>query len=344
MGRTATSHRVVSVAMIALIAVVLVAAGVVVGAVVLPESQPSSVASAAPAGMVAVSSQTYDGSHSVGVSAQVAQAQSLKSGATGIVTSSGCTAGGTVTSGTSPWSVDGQPLVALATSTPLWRDVTSGMKGADVSAVQNELARLGYAVSMTGTVDGATMNAVKRLMASVGDGSSNGSLLLSWVVWLPAAEVGISQCSVAMGDSIISGGELAKLEGGLQGLVVANPPGEGWVATYQDHTATVGADGRITDPEFLEAVEASPDYQFYSLTGQGSLSVVVALAEPWQVVVVPPGSVVVSGAGTGCLVTSSGLVDIDIVSSSLGQTLVAVTNGPLPTEVEVQPEAGTTCS
>jgi len=126
--------------------------------------------------------------------------------------------------------------------------------------------------------------------------------------------------------------------------VLANPPGEGWVATYQDKTAAVDADGRITDPDFLGAVEASPEYKFYTSTGQGSLSVTVALAEPQQVVVVPPSAVVVAGPGTGCLVTASGLVDVEIVSSSLGQTLVSVTDGPQPTKVAVQPDAGTTCS
>jgi len=336
------SHRVVSVAMIALIAVVLVAAGVVVGAVLLPEAQPSSVASTALTGMVNVSSQQYDGSHSVGVSPQVTDAQVLRSAATGIVTRSGCTAGGTVTSGTAPWSVDGQPLAALATSTPLWRSLTSGVKGSDVSGLQEELARLGYGAPDTGTYDSATQSVVKQFMADAG-GSSDGSLSLSSVVWLPAPQVGISSCDVTTGDPIASGGELAQLEGGLQALVLANPPGEGWVAAYQGNTAQVDADGRITDPAFLGAVEAGPEYRFFTSTGQGSLQVQVSLATPQQVLVVPPSSLVVSGPGTGCLVTGSGVVDVTIVSSSLGQTLVTVTDGPLPTAVAVAPDAGTQC-
>jgi len=338
------SHRVVNVAMIALIAVALVAAGVVVGAVLLPQSQPSSVSSAASGGMVAISSQTYDGSHSVGVTPQIADAQVLRSAASGIVTRSGCTAGGTAASGTATWSVDGQPLVNLGTSAPLWRDLSSGMKGADVSLLQGELAWLGYSVAGTGTYDTDTRDAVKQLMSDVGGSSSDGSLPLSWVVWLPSGTVAISSCAVNTGDPIISGGELAQLEGGLQSLVLANSPGEGWVASYQGQTAQIDADGRITDPAFLGTVEAGAEYKFYTSTGQGSLSVQVSLAEPQQVLVVPPSSVVVSGPGTGCLVTASGVVDVQIISSSLGQTLVAVTNGTPPTEVAVQPDVGTTCS
>ena len=334
--------RVVSATMVALVAVALVAAGVVVGAVLLPQSQPSSLASTALTGMVNVSSELYDGSHSVGAAPQVTDAQVLRSAAAGTVTRSGCTAGGTVTSGTAPWSVDGQPLVAMATSTPLWRSLTSGVKGSDVSGLQEELARLGYGASDTGTYDASTQNVVKQFMADAG-GSSDGSLPVSSVIWLPAPEVGISSCSVNTGAPIASGGELAQLEGSLQALVLVNPPGEGWVATYQGNTAQVGADGRITDAGFLGAVEAGPEYRFYASTGQGSLSVQVSLAEPQQVLVVPPSSLVVSGPGTGCLVTGSGVVDVTIVSSSLGQTLVAVTDGPQPTEVAVAPDAGTQC-
>ena len=341
--RMVSSHRVVSVSMVALIAVVLVAVGAITSAVLLPEPQPSSVASTALTGMVAVSGQKYDGSHTVGVSAQVGEAQMLRSAAAGIVTDSECTSGGMVESGVASWSVNGQPLVGLATTTPLWRDLTPGVQGADVVGLQNELSRLGYGVSVTGTVDAATRNAVRELMASVGSSSAEGSLPLSWVVWLPAAEVGIASCTVNAGDPITPGGELAQLEGGLQALVMANPPGEGWVATYQGHTAVVDTDGRITDPRFLGAVEAGPEYRYYASTGQGSLSIQVALAEPRQVVAVPPSSVVVTSPGAGCLVTGTGVVGVTIVSSSLGQTLVAVKGGSQPDAVVVQPDSGTVC-
>jgi len=293
--------------------------------------------------MVAVSSQSYDGTHQVAVTPQTDAGVSLVSATSGVVTASNCGVGAAVESGQAVVFVNGAPVIGLATAHPLWRDLASGVKGSDVSDLQTELARLGYSVEVNGTYGTATRTAVAALFAAVG-GSSKGDLSLGSIVWLSAPAVVVSACSVPVGATVTGGTELAQVGGGLRSLTVPNPPGDGWVATYGDATAAMDANGVITDTAFLTAVAAGPDYAvLMSGQGQGSLQVTVRLASPLTVLAVPPSSVVVAGAGKGCVVTAGGMVPVVIVSSSLGQTMVAVDGTP-PSEVVVQPDPSARCS
>ncbi len=341
--RARSSRRVVSGAVIGLIALSLVAVGVLAAALLLPDRLPASLEPAPGPTTVAVTDETYDGSHQVAATPQTAPALRLKSAASGVVTASACAVGQTVISGGSPFSVDGRPLLALATAEPLWRDLTADLAGADVTALQTELARLGQAVEPTGTYDTATRQAVKSALAAVGVSSPEDSLPLSSVVWLPAPEVTVSACPVLTGDSVTPGEVVAEVGGGLRSLLLTSPPGDGWVAAYGDHTAPVDADGLVTDPDLLSAVEAGPEYHLFSTTGQAVLSLTVRLAEPVDVLVVPPSAILVSGPDTGCLVAEGRTVPVRIVASSLGQTRVAVVSGAPPAAVALDPDESVVC-
>ena len=52
--------------------------------------------------------------------------------------------------------IDREKIIALATDTPLWRPLERDMRGADVAALQKELARLGYDVRESGVMDWST--------------------------------------------------------------------------------------------------------------------------------------------------------------------------------------------
>ena len=335
----------VSVGAVCLALVAVAAAGAVAGALLLPERLPDSVATTATASTVKVSGQVYDGAHQVAATPQVATAQVLRTARAGVLTASSCEPGGVVASGGGAWAVDGQPLVGLATAVPLWRDLAVGAKGADVSGLQVELARLGYAVTVDGTYGASTRTALVKLFSLVGASfPSNGTLPLGWVVWLPSPEVAVASCPVRVGDPVGFGDTLAQAAGGLTALVLANPPGEGWVVGYQGRTAAADANGVVADAEFLAAVEAGPEYRFYTSMGTGSIPLVVSLTTPRDVLVVPPSSVVVAAPGSGCLVSGGQAVPVDIVASSLGQTMVAVTGGTPPTEVVLHPDSSVRCS
>jgi len=338
----------VSLGVIGLAAVALVAVGVLVGMLVLPEQVPASAVPDAGGGTVAASTQVYDGAKQATATPVVTEERVLRSPASGVVTASGCEPGGVLASGSAAMWVDNQPVVALATSLPMWRDLSSGAKGADVSAVQTELVRLGYHLTVTGVWDWTTRTQVQALWTSLGATSTDGSLARAAQLWLPAPQVAVSACAAQVGDPVAMGQDLVSLAGGLRSMTVANPPGAGYVATFADHAAPLDDQGVITDPDFLASVEASAQYAWaMGPSGQKSVPVTLSLAQPLEVLVVPPSALVPSGgaAAAGCVVAEDGsLIHVTVVSSSLGKTMVSVTDGPALTRVQVRPDSGVTCS
>jgi peptidoglycan hydrolase-like protein with peptidoglycan-binding domain len=246
-------------------------------------------------------------------------------------------------SGQAPFFVNGQPVIGLSAGMPLWRDLSTGMAGPDVSALQVELDRLGYEVDVTSRFDWKTRVAVTKLFASVGGKSDSGDLPLSSVMWLPATEIMIGECLVRIGDIVNHGDDILQVAGGLQALVLAEVPGHNWMLSYGDALAEVGADGWVTSKEFLALVEKDEEYQYITSTGQGSMQMTVQLAEPISVLVVPPSSIVVTDFGKGCLVVEGDTVPVEIVSSSLGRTYVRVTNDASPSSVTLLPDSLIQC-
>ncbi|MCL2482649.1 MAG: peptidoglycan-binding protein [Propionibacteriaceae bacterium] len=333
-------------AVVGLVVIVLVAVGVLVSVLLLPERAPSSLqGGGVSVSSVGVSSVTFDGARQVAVSLRTDQGLALRSGVSGVVTSSGCQVGGVLASGQSLLAVDGQPVIGLATSQPLWRDLSGGVQGADVASLQTELARLGYQVQVSGVYDAVTVTAVKGLVKAAGGVSADGSLLLSQMVWFPSPQVTVSACPASVGSVVSAGDSLGQAGGGLTSLTVTNPPGDGWVVVYDGLSAVMDSNGVVTDPVFLAGVEAGPEYQYFTANpGSGSLQLTVQLATSLTVLVVPPSSVIVAGVGTGCVVSGGQTVPVKIVSSSLGQTMVQVMSGLSVSSVEVQPDPDTLCS
>lgn len=329
-----------------LVGVGLVAAGIVGATAFAAEPVPDTAQPWTGAETIAVQSEQYDGAHSLAATPQLGDQQVLRVAATGRVTLSRCAPGAAATSGTSVFSVDGRPLVSLATSEPLYRDLAPRDAGPDVSMLQAELARLGDDVPRTGTYDATTGNAVAALQSAVGTSSPPTTLLTASVLWLPAGRVTIASCSVHVGDWVTSGTQVATLAGALRSITLATPPGDGWLAHYGDHTAPIDASGVITDPAFLAAVEAGPELAALQAAPDGGseLQLQVALATARTVVVVPPSAIVATSDATGCIVVDRAAVPVTIVASSLGQTLVATTDGSTPSEVAVHPDPASACS
>ncbi|GIE95610.1 peptidoglycan-binding domain-containing protein [Paractinoplanes rishiriensis] len=62
----------------------------------------------------------------------------------------------------------GEPLFLLVSPFPLYRDLTDGVTGPDVTQVQRALRRLGYGLPVTGAFDKRTQNAVAALYTDRG--------------------------------------------------------------------------------------------------------------------------------------------------------------------------------
>src|SRR5690606_16748578 len=100
--------------------------------------------------LVDVSREAFDDRRQVAFTAEQSTGVALTTRDEGLVTRTTCAPGAVVASGSSPLTLDDRPVVALATSEPLWRDLGPGAKGSDVKALQTELARLGHAVKPDG--------------------------------------------------------------------------------------------------------------------------------------------------------------------------------------------------
>lgn len=84
------------------------------------------------------------------------------SGVAAVVTRMTAHAGTPLREGTVFAEVAGQPVFGLVLPFPLYRDLTVGLRGPDVTEVQKALRRLGTAGPATGTFDAATAQALER--------------------------------------------------------------------------------------------------------------------------------------------------------------------------------------
>jgi hypothetical protein len=101
-----------------------------------------------------------------------------------------------------------------------------------------------------------------------------------------------------------------------------------------DSEGVVQADGTVTDPRLLAALEASPEYASWANSDKTTgIDLVSRLETPFTATVVPPSSVFAVRGGRGCVITEGRAVTVQIVSSSLGKTFVRITGDARPSSV-----------
>ncbi|MFI2702501.1 peptidoglycan-binding domain-containing protein [Cellulosimicrobium composti] len=272
--------------------------------------------------------------------------------ATGRVTTSRCKAGVPMESGSSVLTVDGVPLVGLATSVPLWRDLSLGDEGEDVTALQTELARLGYEVDTEGPLRRAALRALRDLYEQAGE--KPGALdrvTIDRIVWLPAPSTSVNECLATVGSTVAAGDPVASVPGALESVTVAEPP-EGLVpgdrVLVVDGTSVpVDAALAVSDPAALVQLSPLPSLQPTSTDGDagraGAPTAQLVLAAPQAVSVVPPSALFGAADGRGCVLSDGVVRAVGIVGSQLGQSFVVV-DGPEPlATVDTDPAPGTPC-
>ncbi|MDB1253231.1 peptidoglycan-binding domain-containing protein [Bifidobacterium bifidum] len=168
---------------------------------------PPSLSDSSDAGNLALGSEEFDDVRSLNVDVTASPAGGVAFPVSGRVTFASCPADGVVRSGSREYGVDGTPLVSLHTDTPLYRDLAYGDKGDDVTALQNELAALGYGGSRSGVFDWATWDAWRRLYAAnAGTATAaarvqQGAFSRALAVWLPAQTMSVS-CAASLGSTV----------------------------------------------------------------------------------------------------------------------------------------------
>ncbi|MFD1048711.1 peptidoglycan-binding protein, partial [Kibdelosporangium lantanae] len=113
-------------------------------------------------------------------------------------------AGDTIEHGKPLYWIDTRPVVFLTGDLPVYRELATGAKGADVRQLNAELVALGYAEARSlgpgsETFGTATTVAVKKLQKQHGLGQT-GKLGLGEVVFLPAGAVRVSKVVAAVGS------------------------------------------------------------------------------------------------------------------------------------------------
>lgn len=263
----------------------------------------------------------------------------------GTITSTSCFQGALVTSGTSPLSVDGSPILVLNTSPPLWRDLDGGSAGEDVRGLQRELTRLGYTVDDDGRFGSATSQAVDRLWQSLGVRPGRTTISLTDVAWIPNQSSAVLECLGVLGTS--AAGELFTVASRIEGVSITPMPddlvlGERSMVVFGESFRVDGA-GQIADSGELE--------RFVSIAGASAvldadetplLTAVLELASPIQVVRLPPSAVTFDGA-TACAWTPSGPLALEILGSTVGMSIVKLAD-PTPPEVVLIQSRQQTCS
>jgi peptidoglycan hydrolase-like protein with peptidoglycan-binding domain len=355
-------------------AIVFIAAACLIGLaacafVVLNQpAAPASIVSTTTALTAPVSSETFLDSANLNLRVTALPAQKLSSQAVGLVTSDTCVAGQAIVSGSSTFSVNGSPLVSLATPAPLWRDLTLGDTGTDVTGLQKELSRLGQKTSIKGTVDASTLAAVSRLLKANGSAANGSALSIGGTisrqlfVWLPNTSVTPAQCLVQLGQPVVESDPIATVTQRVSAVTVLAIP---TTTAVGPHVLLVDAaqiavpeSGIITDPAALAAIQASAAYATYlanapsagatagaagDQTSTSPLSYTYQLAAPIAVTAVPAGALYNLSGATGCLQSDGRALAATIVGSQLGKTFVTLNSDQKITHVSLKPATDKAC-
>ena len=312
---------------------------------------PPSLSDSSDAGNLALGSEEFDDVRSLNVDVTASPAGGVAFPVSGRVTFASCPADGVVRSGSREYDVDGTPLVSLHTDTPLYRDLAYGDKGDDVTALQVELAALGYGGSRSGVFDWATWDAWRRLYAAnAGTATAaarvqQGAFSRALAVWLPAQTMSVS-CAASLGSTVTGDSTDSPAFRSLAGVAsvkaVSLPDGRiqgDRVVEINGRDYPIGDDGIVSDTAALQAMAGWSTYTGARKDGEDVTSVTVTykLKKPIGVYSVPASALTGLKGSDGCVVATDGTsVKAHVAGSSLGRTLVTI-DGKAPASIKADP-------
>jgi peptidoglycan hydrolase-like protein with peptidoglycan-binding domain len=245
----------------------------------------------------------------------------LKAALGGVVTSVALTKGKAVKALTPLVTIDGEALYGIPTSYPLYRDLSEGDQGSDVTALQKALAAAGYDPGETdGEFGGGTAAALADWQADH-DLDETGRLELSrFVSYRPGAVV--DEVAVEVGDRVAAGGQLASVgprsslvaEAAVSQLDVAKLKAGQRVALTFD-----ALDGASTEGKVDEIADAAASSQ-----GEAGSTTVVQYDVTVRIGKLPAGAKA-GMTGQGSVVTASRRGVVVVPSSAIGGTSAAPT-------------------
>lgn len=328
--------------------VALTISAVSVGATVLAlaPARPTALASGTNPTTFPLTTEDFVDQRTVDVTVNTTDGIKLVAPAAGRVTAWACAVGSTVSSGSTLMSLDDQPVLALATSMPLWRELQPGDRGADVTSLQSELARLGKAVTVDGRLGTETLTALTELFHAVGDTSDLGSVPLARIQWLPAPAVTLGGCTAALGDRLEDGDEVATLPGGVLQLTIDTYPDDLYpgdrVVVIDDIDVPVDPEGHVSS-EGIALIDGIALTRPTDGNGPATFSAPLRLTTAIAVAPVPPSSLYDLDGTKGCVTVAGEPHAVTVAGSQLGQTFVVFDTKTTPASVDVTPRGTPPC-
>lgn len=329
---------------LSMLALITVSAGV--GAWLFQPETPESISPTKQQITASVGTRDFDDATGVVLDISQQPATILTAPVSGRVTTLNCITGQTINSGDTLLSINGTSLIALSTSTPLWRDLPTGTTGADVTALQQELQRLGKLTQVSGKIDSTTRQAVASLLGR--KNSDITSISPNDFIWLPEGINTVQECLINLGGQMEIGAEILKLQPRISSIQISNRPPETItgerILQIDGQNFPVNGEGGITDASHLAQVQQTSSYiGWLNNPEAGQMRGQYKLATATTVNTVPPAALYNINASTGCLTDGKEAYRVNILSSQLGNSIVQFEANQKPKEVLVKPEEPPAC-
>ncbi|MCW2289027.1 hypothetical protein EDF60_0036 [Leucobacter luti] len=340
------------VALSVITAVLLLGAGVVVGQHFLPEPRPEVLTKGEKPENFEVEKMSFADERTVKLSLEVSDDTKLISPMEGRVTESACNAGQTVSSGSVPLAVNGERILALNTSVPLWETLELGDEGQEVDSLRQEFMRMGADLRSEGPLNQAVINVFASLVSEEGRLEEFTEIPAERILWLPHQAVDMLRCSAKVGDTLAADSEYGIVAGGLQSASISQFPADLAPGDRVLHIAgteiLVDASGSVADSEDLGRIAESEEF-FAARTnaknqeGSEPISLVgqLKLVESSDAWVVPASAVFGVQGNSGCVTNNTKNYSVQIVGSQLGRTFIVPANSDAPLPTSVEPPVGT---
>lgn len=344
MGIHMPSFRTVGVTLVA--TAFAAALGATLGAYLIAPPVPDSLSAPAPVTSAPVSTREFTDERSVQMLVTIQDSSPIPTPRPGRVTELFIQNGQELSSGVKVMSIDAQPIIAIHTSIPVFRDIADGVEGQDIHALQEELVRMGFSIAVDGKVGRDTRFALARLIGINTDSDTvPDAIEHTHFLWIPASQVTVSELKVRLGDVVAEAAPLLSFGTSASTGRIEVPQGNiagARLAIFEHKEYPVPETGVVDNQDLLQAVANSP---IRSLQGEESSSTIAVslgwkLETPISVQVVPAQAVFDAFLDKGCVSSGGKTVPVRIIGSELGQTFIQTEQAL--SEVDMQVE-GLTC-
>lgn len=316
------------------VAVICSVLGATIALLLRQDSTPASLRPVSGSASYPVRQQILEDVRTVTLDVEFGDTIILRSDAEGTVTNIPVRSATTLASGGHAYDVDGEPVFALASEIPLWRELRVGDKGTDVRALQQALIDLGYGLIADGEMGERTLRSVAHLRGITDETAIRefDTVTTGMFMWSPAPVVTVKKVHIGVGQKITPGDNVFELHSGLRSLAVSQMPdniidGEHVIIVDGDEYS-IDARGQLTDPssETLAAIQGSKvvsDWEKHRTEDSTrQLSVPMKLKNPLTVHSISPSCVYALEGTRGCVTDGHSTYRVSVIGSELGQTYV----------------------